>query len=440
MPVDPIVVGLGLIAGLLLIWPFLRLHNRREAASRSAEVEALRYGLDQPATLHPVIDSTRCIGSGNCISVCPEGDVLGLIDGQARAVGPAMCIGHGLCERRCPVDAIQLVFGSETRGVDIPRIKDDFETNVPGLYVVGELGGMGLIGNAIEQGKQCIDGISRRLEGPGGYDPIDVLIVGCGPAGLSASLACREAGLTHVTIEKEDIGGTVRHYPRKKMVLTRPVDLPGYGKIKVREIRKEDLVDLWESVVSDTGLEVSTSETVVGACRRDDGLFDVETSSRNLVARTVILAIGRRGVPRKLGIPGENLPNVAYSLREPEAFRGDRVLVVGGGDSAVEASLALAEDPTNEVRISYRGTSFRRIKPANRERVETAMDAGLVDVLWSTNLQQITPTSVTLSNGEPESAVRTLVNDYTFIFAGGDLPTKFLRACGVEIETKFGQA
>jgi thioredoxin reductase (NADPH) len=436
---DPLVLGLGLAAALLLILPFLRHHRRREEASRAAEIEALRYGLDQPATLHPVVDFNRCIGSGNCISVCPEGDVLGLIDGQARAVGPAMCIGHGLCERRCPVNAIQLVFGSETRGVDIPRIKDNFETNVPGLYVIGELGGMGLIGNAIEQGRQCVQGIRRRLEPKGGGDVLDVLVVGCGPAGLAASLACRENGLSYATIEKEDIGGTVRHYPRKKMVLTRPVELPGYGKLKFREIRKEDLVDLWESVVAETGLDIATGETVT-TVQREAEVFHVQTDSRVLAARTVILAIGRRGVPRKLGVPGENLPNVAYSLREPGAFQGDRLLVVGGGDSAVEASLALAREAGNEVRVSYRGSSFRRIKPANRERMQAAMDGGKVEVLWSTNLVEITPGSVTLSNGSPDSPIRQLPNDYTFIFAGGELPTSFLRDCGIEIDTKFGEA
>lgn len=440
MPIEGVVLGIGLAAGLLLILPFLRKHRRMEEASRLAEIEALRFGLDQPSTLHPVIDATKCIGSGNCINVCPEGDVLGLIDGQARAVGPAMCIGHGLCERRCPVDAIQLVFGSELRGVDIPRIKDNFETNVPGLYVVGELGGMGLIGNAIEQGRQCIDGIRRRVGSSSSDEAIDVLIVGCGPSGLSASLACREAGLSHVTIEREDIGGTVRHYPRKKLVLTRPVHLPGYGKLKLREIRKEQLIDLWESVVADTGLEVATGETVMNVTRIGPDLFDVATSNRHVTARTVVLAIGRRGVPRKLGIPGEHLSKVAYSLREPEAYSGDRVLVVGGGDSAVEASLALSEDRSNEVKISYRGDRFSRIKPANRAKVEAAVESGRIEVLWSTNLVAIEPDSAVLSNGTPTTQRQRLGNDYTFVFAGGELPTKFLRACGVEIDTKFGEA
>lgn len=438
MTSDWIVPAIGLAAALAIIWPFLRRQRRLEEASRAAELEALRYGLDQPSTLHPVVDATRCIGSGNCVNVCPEGDVLGLIDGQATAIGPAMCIGHGLCERRCPVDAIQLVFGSERRGVDLPRIRENFETNVPGLYVVGELGGMGLIGNAVEQGRQCVEGIVRRGAAAGNADLLDLVIIGCGPAGLSASLACQEAGLRYLAIEKEDIGGTVRHYPRKKMVLTRPVELPVYGKLKVREIQKEDLIGLWETIVADTGLQVATGETVEAVHRADDR-FSIETSMRRLEARQVILAIGRRGVPRKLGVPGEDLAKVAYSLREPDAFRGDRLLVVGGGDSAVEAALDLADEASNDVKISYRRDKFSRVKPKNRERIHAAIDSGRLEVLWSTRVSEIQPDAVLLTNGAPGSPKR-IANDYTFIFAGGELPTKFLKGCGVQIDTKFGEA
>jgi thioredoxin reductase (NADPH) len=431
---------IGLVLVTVVLLPFLSRHRKREATSREAEAEALRYGLHEPVTLHPVIDPAGCILTGSCVDVCPEGDVFGLIDGRVKVIGPARCIGHGLCERSCPMDAIQLVFGTEKRGIDIPRIQENFETNVPGLYIVGELGGMGLIGNAFEQGRQCVEGImrERRSEAGAAGDPdLDLVIVGCGPAGLSASLTAQEAGLRFVTVEREDIGGTVRHYPRKKLVLTRPVKVPGYGKLNVREVTKEDLIDTWEEVVRSAGLEVATGETVTSVRAGAGGSgFVVTTSARELETRRLVLAIGRRGVPRKLGVPGEELPTVAYSLREPESFQGDRILVVGGGDSAVEAALALAEQPGNEVRMSYRGESFRRIKPTNHERVEAAVASGGLGILWNTNLVRIDPDSVTYRNGgSPE----TLSNDYTFIFAGGELPTKFLRDCGVEIETRFGK-
>ena len=224
---------------------------------------------------------------------------------------------------------------------------------------------------------------------------------------------------------------------RKKLVLTRPVKVPGYGRLSVREVTKEDLIGTWEEIVRTAGLEVATGETVTGVRSRENGPgFVVTTSTRQIAARRLVLAIGRRGVPRKLGVPGEELPTVAYSLREAESFVGDRIVVVGGGDSAVEAALALAEQPGNQVRMSYRGGSFRRIKPKNHQRVEAAVASGELSILWNTNLVRIEPNCVTYRNGGPPE---TLPNDYTFIFAGGELPTRFLRECGVEIETRFGK-
>ena len=154
-------------------------------------------------------------------------------------------------------------------------------------------------------------------------------------------------------------------------------------------------------------------------------------------ARRVILAIGRRGIPRKLGIPGEDLANVAYALREPEAYQGDRILVVGGGDSAVEAGLALAGQPGNEVRIAYRGTSFSRAKTKNRQRAARAVDDGVLSVLRSTEVVENRVTEV-LARG-PTMGERPLPNDHLFVFAGGELPTPFLERCGIQIDTKFGE-
>ncbi|MEN8145911.1 MAG: NAD(P)-binding domain-containing protein [Gemmatimonadota bacterium] len=431
-----LVLGSGLAAAVML--PFLRRTRRREAATAQAELEALRYGLHEPASLHPVVDPALCIGVGNCIAACPEVDVLGMMKGQARPVKPAHCVGHGLCERVCPVDAISLVFGTETRGVDLPRIRENFETNVPGIYVIGELGGMGLIRNAFEQGRQCVAGIASEMSGENRTgDALDVLIVGCGPAGLSASLNCLHQNMRFVTIEKEDIGGTVRHYPRKKLVMTSPVTVPKFGKIAAGSMAKEELIELWEGVVAQSGLEVNTGETVDEISRNSNGLFTVRTSAGSYNAKRVILAIGRRGVPRKLGVPGEDAANVQYSLREPEAYQGDQILVVGGGDSAVEAALALAGQPGNTVRLSYRGETFSRIKPANHERVSEAIDANQLQVLWSTNPAAIHSEQVLLKHSQDH--VVPVPSNQIFVFIGGELPTRFLRACGIEIETKFGQ-
>lgn len=426
-------IALGLT--LVMATPMILRLRRKERRTEEAHLEALRYGLHEPVSLHPVVDPEGCIGTSNCVSVCPE-HVLGIRDGQAVAVSPARCIGHGLCERICPMDAIQLVFGTEKRGVDLPRVRENFETNVPGLYIVGELGGMGLVANAFEQGRQCVEGIMRESErGPDGI--LDLVIVGCGPAGLAASLTALEGGVRFVTVEKESVGGTVRHYPRKKLVMTRPVKVPGYGKLPVREIGKEELIDLWDDIAGRMGLQVKTGVTVDAVERVAPHHFRVSAGMDVYEAQRVILAIGRRGVPRKMGVPGEDAAaNVAYSLREPEAYSHDRILVVGGGDSAVEAALALAEQPGNEVRISYRGTAFSRIKPGNHDRIQSALAARSMEVLWATTPLQVHPDRVSLAREGAENF--DVPADQIFVFIGGELPTGFLRKCGVEIETHFG--
>jgi thioredoxin reductase (NADPH) len=436
-PESLLVWGVGLVLVLGAVVPWVLRHRRREAKTREAAERAVALGLHEPVSLHPTVDPERCIGSGRCVEVCPEQDVLGIRDGQAVPVSPARCIGHGLCERSCPMEAIQLVFGTERRGVELPRVRRNFETNVPGLYIVGELGGMGLIGNAFEQGRQCVEGIAgeKRSAPPGMHD---VVIVGCGPAGLSAALTALHHGLDFVTLEKESLGGTVRHYPRKKLVMTRTVAIPGYGKLPFREVVKEDLVETWEEIVERAGLDVRTGVTVQRV-EPEGGGFVVGTDQGEVRTLRVVLAIGRRGVPRKLGVPGEDSAKVAYALREPEAFRGDRILVVGGGDSAVEAALALADEPGNEVSLSYRRDALSRIKPANLERFEAAVADDLVRPLWKTTVTAIEPDSVTLAGAGDETPDEIRIpNDRVFVFIGGELPTKFLESCGIEIDVKFG--
>jgi thioredoxin reductase/NAD-dependent dihydropyrimidine dehydrogenase PreA subunit len=427
-----IIAGVAAALVVLVVLPYLHNHQKIERKTLQAQQHAHDYGLHEPVSIHPVIDPNICICAGSCVAVCPE-HVLGIRAGQTVTVAPASCVGHGLCERSCPVEAIKLVFGSERRGVELPRLKENFETNVPGMYIIGELGGMGLIRNAFEQARQCIDGIARTNHRS--KDVQDLIIVGCGPAGLAAALHAQHRGLSYTIIEREDIGGAVRHYPRKKIVMTESVKIPGYGKLDFREIRKEELMEVWYDIVAKNNIRVCTGEAVENVLRAESSRFRVSTGRSAYEASRVILAIGRRGVPRKLGVPGEDSAAVAYALREPEEYRGDNIMIVGGGDSAVEAALALAHQAGTTVTISYRGDAFSRLKEKNRTAVTDAIVAGRIDVLWRSQVTRILADSVMLTaDAQPVEVAANRV----FVFIGGSLPTPFLKQCGVEIDVKFG--
>jgi thioredoxin reductase (NADPH) len=421
---------------LLLVWVPYGVHRkRRSARSRALLAESHSTGMIEPPSLHPIIDPALCLGCGGCVDACPEGDVLGLLGGQAALVRPSNCIGHGACEESCPQGAITLVLGTARRGVEIPMVAPSFETNVPGIFVAGELGGMGLIRNAIEQGRQVIDSV-KSLDGIGTGDRLDVLIVGAGPAGFSASLAAKQHGLRFETLEQETLGGTVAHYPRGKIVMTAPVHLPMYGKVKLRETTKEALLEFWEEVEQRTGLEIRYEEGVEQVTRVGDG-FEVESSLGKYRTRAIVLAIGRRGTPRKLGAPGEDLPHVVYRLVDAEQYRGQNVLVVGGGDSALEAATSLAALPETRATLSYRGDGFSRAKSKNREKVAEAVAAGELQLMLESNVEEITPSEARI---EIDGRIESLAVDSVIVCAGGILPTGFLKSIGVAIETKHGSA
>jgi thioredoxin reductase/ferredoxin len=421
---------------IYVIWYFMS-RSRLKRQSFIAQKEALEAGLTEPASLHPLIDYTKCIGCGSCVNACPEQDhhtVLGIIDGKADLVGPTNCIGHGACAPACPVDAITLVFGTARRGVDLPRVSPWFETNVPGVFVAGELGGMGLIRNAVEQGRQAMaEIIARRPRGEG--DELDVLIVGAGPAGFSASLAALEAKLRFVTVEQESLGGCVFQYPRGKIVMTQPAVLPMIGKIKVSLTTKEELLQVWLDAQKQAGLEINTNERVESVTPVGDG-FIVKTAKGEYRARSVLLSVGRRGTPRKLGVKGEEQSKVVYRLIDPEQYVGQRVIVVGGGDSALEAAASLAEAGASTT-LSYRGDAFGRAKQRNRERVNAAVAAGSLTLLLKSQIEEIGPDSVRMRH---DDNTIDIPNDAVIVNAGGVLPTDFLKGIGISVETKWGTA
>lgn len=426
---------LYLVPLITILGAYLFLRHRTQRKNVTTRDAAVAAGMTEPSSLHPVIDPIQCIGCQSCIKACPEGDVLGLIDGKAHLINPTHCIGHGACRTACPTLSIELVFGTEKRGVDIPFVDANFETDVSGIFIAGELGGMGLIRNAVTQGRQAIENIQENISSAGN-GMLDVVIVGAGPAGIAASLAAKQHGLNFVTVEQETLGGTVAHYPRGKIVMTAPVDLPLYGKVRLKETTKEKLLELWRTVEAQTGITINYSERVEDIISVGDG-FEIKTIKAAYRAASVLLAIGRRGTPRKLGVPGEELPKVVYRLIDAEQYRGRHVLVTGGGDSALEAAWSIAAEENTTVTLSYRGDAFNRAKQKNRSEVEKAVNAGRLTLLLGSNVKVVGEDHVEIDcAGE---SVR-LPNDDVIVCAGGVLPTSFLKSIGISVETKHGTA
>ncbi len=447
-----LVLAGGALFALLVALTFLVRRRRRAARGlRAFEESAARGAL--PRSLHPVIDPEVCIGSLSCLKACPEGDILGVVQGAARLVHGDHCVGHGRCAAECPVGAIRLVFGTSERGVDLPEVSGEFESSRPGVYVVGELGGMGLVANAMRQGLECLAYLAERFaprQGkPAGAttsgkapptaptgERVDVAVVGAGPAGLAAALGARRAGLSYRLLEQGALGGAVAHYPRHKVVMTETVELPFHGRFGKRRMSKPELLAGFRAVVERGGLEVEEGVRVTGL-EGEDGAFELLTAEgRRIATRKVVLAVGRRGTPRMLGVAGEELAKVTYGLDDAEQYRGERVLVVGGGDSALEAAAALAE-ASAEVTLSYRGEALARCRSENRERALALAAGGRLSLLLGSTVREVMERQVVLDH---RGAERRLPNDYVIASLGGDLPLALLDRLGVAMRRYFGEA
>ncbi len=428
-----------LIAGIVVLFFFARYwraQKRIEAEVRASAAKGALFS-DGPKAQHPQISNDYCIGCGACVAVCPEGDVLALVNGKATIINGHKCIGHGLCAEECPVGAITMVMAKPSSGADMPVMSEDHETSVENLFIAGELGGLALIKNAVNQGRDSIDVIHQRIDGlraiSADQEVFDVVIVGAGPAGISASLRAAEHGLKALTLERESVGGTVSKYPRSKLVMTSPVEFPLHGKFHKTALSKEELLAFWEKVMKRTDLNIHAGEGVEAVRKEDDGLFGIRTARQEYRSRTVVLALGRAGTPRKLGVKGEELPHVLYRLIEADHYTNQNILIVGGGDSAVEAAMGLAHQAGNKVTVSYRKGEFSRLKDRNTKRIEEHIKSQKLEVLFNSSPTEFRVGSVSI---EVAGEVRELPNDYVWIFAGGTPPSDFLKAAGIA----FGSA
>jgi len=423
---------IGIAVTLIFMWRYLKGLRQKEAQAQAAVAKGQLYS-EGPRAQHPHIDISYCIGCAACTTVCPEGDVLAMLGGKAAIVNGYKCIGHSLCAEACPTGAITMVMASPSMGADMPFLTPEYETSLPNVFVIGELGGLALIKNAVNQGRDCIDTIARRIQsanaGSGGSDVLDVLIVGAGPAGISASLRAIEKKLQYVTVEQDEVGGTVAKYPRQKLVMTSPVEFPMYGKFNQLELSKERLLEFWDKVMHRADFKVNAGVKVEDIKRDPDGIYTIMTTKTQYRSRAVILGLGRTGTPRKLGVKGEELPKVMYRLIEADHYVNKKILIVGGGDSAIEAAMGLAEQHGNKVTLSYRKEAFSRIKERNAQRIAECIRKNKVKVVFSSIPVEFKSDRVLL---DAQGSLLEVPNDYVWIFAGGDPPYGFLKKIGIQ--------
>jgi thioredoxin reductase (NADPH) len=423
------------VVAVLVVGFFMRGYLKKQKKIEQVALEAAEKGAlrsDGPQSQHPHIDATYCIGCAACTMVCPEGDVLAMLGGKAVIVNGYKCIGHSLCAEVCPVGAITMVMASPSMGGDMAYLTPEFETTIKDMYIIGELGGLALIKNAINQGRDCIDSIASKAASRSAArrvpDVYDVLIVGAGPAGISAALRATEKKLNYIAVDEGEMGGTVAKYPRQKLVMTSPVEFPTYGKFKKTELSKEELIAFWNKVLQRADFKLRQGEKVEDIKKGEDSIFTVATPKSQYRAHAVVLALGKSGSPRKLGVKGEELPKVMYRLIEADHYINKKILVVGGGDSAIEAAMGLGHQVGNQVILSYRKEAFSRIKERNAQRIEESVRKGKVKVIFNSIPTEFKEKSVILDVNDKKEEIP---NDYVWIFAGGEPPTAFLKKIGI---------
>ena len=333
--------------------------------------------------------------------------------------------------------AVRAVLESPNLETRRPVVGRNFESNVPGVYIIGDLAGAPVVKLAMEQGHRVAQHIAAQPDArntPG--EGWDVIVAGAGAAGLNAALELQEAGLRVLVLEKNKIANTIENFPEGKWVYAEPDTVPPKGKLWLDGARKEDLLARWHAIIRDHRLDVRTEEGVEGLTRRPDGCLEVKTPRNRYAARRVILATGQRGNPRKLGVPGEDREEVYHRLYSPKLYRNEDILVVGGGNSAVEAALTLAE--ANRVTLSYRGSEFRRLFADNARKLREAVAAGRVRLLLNSRVKRFEEGECVLEVEEGGRRLeRRVPYGHAFVLIGAELPAAFLRSLGIRLENEW---
>ena len=380
------------------------------------------------------INDERCTGCETCVSACPT-NVLQLIGHKSRATQFDQCIQCEKCVHVCPTQALVMHLPDEKPpAIRVPEIDEWFQTKVPGQYLIGEVAGKPLVKNAANLGRMVVEHLIREgVTASGSSDPrdVDVLIVGSGPGGLSAALACVHHGLSHLVVEKEHVvASTVARYPAGKPFIAEPAGTANRSFLPVYDASKEEILSVWTNVIEAAGLNLATGEAVDSVVRRDVGDFEVRTASAAYRAQRVVLATGVRGKPRALGVPGEQLPKVQSMLEDPKVYRGLDVLVVGGGDTALEAVVAL-HDAGAKVTVSYRGKSFSRASKANKAAIDRLVRSNAAAVHFGSTVIDFGDADVGLRLAD--GAERRIDNHGAFVLIGADAPVRWLSKVGIEM-------
>ncbi len=420
---------IGLAIAIIVVVTTLSARKKHHAAV----APAMTVG---PAVLVHDINDDRCTGCDACVAVCPT-NVLDLVNNKSRVLRFQDCIQCEACMVACPTEALVMFpEGSMPPPLKVPEMDENFQTAIPGQYLIGEVAGKPLVKNAANLGRMVVEhmfttGIRPGALGRGTTElvHVDVAIVGSGPAGLSAALTCIQRGLSYVVLDKEQmIASTISRYPKGKLVMAEPYDTANLSLLPVFDSSKEQLIPIWRELLDRVQMKIQTGESVESVKLQEDQTFLTRTTVSSYRSQRVVLAIGTRGKPRTLQVAGENLPKVYSLLEDPDEWRGKSVLVVGGGDSAVEAALALA-DAGAMVTISYRGKNFARAAPKNKQAVEAYAAEGRLKAKMQSQVLAFDAESVTMAMAD--GTQKKYSNDAAFVLIGADPPVQWLEKLGV---------